>query len=228
MLTLIEPQSHHLHQETIDSFLDLLYQHHGLRFSPELLDKATFVIGNCKTFSPSGKTPGKEIYGGAILYPQKISHRFDLSVHDRPEMTLGKLFSAFQPNGKTYWIARIGLFRDHDLSVPLLEKLERRHQFYQQLYKAFFKFGRKQKVKVLAFTLRVFDIFDIDTYKYWPSLLEVKLPDSSHGYFYGLLPLKKHSFKPRKLENMLSSFQPFAEENLKQLAIDVEATGRAL
>lgn len=231
MLKIIEPKSHYMHRATIDSFLDLLRQHHGIMLSPELRDKAIFVIASCKTFSPSGKMPGGEIYGGVVFYPQKISNSFDLSVNDRPEETLGKLFSAFQPHGQTYWIARIGLFRDHDLSVPLLEKLERRHSFYQKIYKTFLKFGKARKVKVLAFALRISDIFDINTYKYWPSLLEVKLPDSSDGYFYGLLSLKKRSFTPRKCENTLRSFQPFAEAsrsylNHRNMDVDANVKGR--
>ena len=223
MLKIIEPKSHYMHRATIDSFLDLLRQNHNIMLSPELQDKATFVIASGKTFSPLGKTPGGEIYGGAVFYPQKISNSFDLSANDSPEITLGKLFSAFQPHGQTYWISRIGLFRDHDLSVPLLEKLERRHAFYQKLYKTFLMFGKARKVKVLAFALRVSDIFDINTYKYWPSLLEVKLPDSSDGYFYGLLSLKKRSFTPRKCENTFESFQPFAEVSRSYLNhVDVD------
>lgn len=211
MLKIIDPRSHHLHQGTINSFLNFLEHNHNLRFSPELVSKVTFVIGSSKAFSPSGRTPEGEIYGGAVFYPQKISHRFNLCVHDQPEVTLGKLFSAFQPNGQIYWLAHVGLSRDHDTSTPLLEKLEYHHKFYQQLYKAFLTFGKAKKIKVLAFSLRISDIFDISTYKYWPSLLEVKLPSSLNSYFYGILPLKKRPFKPRKLENTIRCFQPFAE-----------------
>ncbi|MBA3814874.1 MAG: hypothetical protein H0X26_10440 [Alphaproteobacteria bacterium] len=217
MIKLIEPQSHHMHRAKIDSFLDLLQQHQNVRLSPELRDKSTFLIASAEALSPSGSKPEGEIYGGAVFYPQKISSSFDLSAKDNLEETLGKLFSALQPHGQTYWIARIGLFRDHDLSIPPMEKLERCHKFYQQLYKAFLKFGKTKKVKALAFTLRSFATFDINTYKYWPGLVEVQLPGSLDGYFYGLLPSKKQSFMPRRKEDMFISFQPFAEEKRSSL-----------
>lgn len=207
MLKLIEPAFHDKYRTTIDSFLGLLKQYQNISLPSELLNQATFFIDK---LSPSEQKPEGEIYGGAVFYPQQISPALNFSAYDSAEDMLGKVLSACQPHGQTYWTACVGIFRDQELSVPLIEKFERRHHFYQRLYEAFLKFGKANNVKLLAFTLRTCDPIDINTYKYWPALIEVKHPGSFDGCFYGLLPLKKgpHSF--RKKEDTSIVFQPFA------------------
>lgn len=211
MLKIIEPKLHHLHEKTINSFLELLEKRYDVHFPPHLVKKSTFIIGHCHTCSPSAKkAEEKNTYGGAILYPQRTSHHLYTSEHQEVDLILQKLFSILEPKKKqTFWTARIAFMPGHDILVPFLDKLNHRHQFYQQLYKAFMKFGRIKKVHALGFALRLSDTSDIDTYKkYWPSLLEVRPPQPSNDYFYGLLSLKRDPFKARVQKHIAKHFPP--------------------
>lgn len=186
------PKNHELRQ--VGTLLGLFKIYQNFALSSESREKATFLIA---------EDDKRGVYGGAILYPQEISPSLDLLPNDTNEETLGKLFSAFQPRGKEYWRARVCLCIGHDSTAPILETVKLCQSFYAHLYKAFEAFGEKEKVEYLPFTLQTKDgrldnHIHILTYEKWPYFLEVKLSDSSHGYFHGILSLKGNKFKVRK------------------------------
>lgn len=207
-IKIIDPKSHLTFRSTINAFLHLLKQYHNVILTPELQEKATFAIGIYETAPSGDKPPEWKLYGGAVFYPQKISRALNLLSNDNSEETLDKISSTIQSHGLAHWIARIALIQDNDEAALLLQKLTRRHVFYEQLHKTVLKFGKAKKIKGLAFVLRTPDTLDMSSYKYWPSLLEFKLPHKSDGYFYGLLSLKKRSFTASKKEKQLKSFDP--------------------
>lgn len=194
MFKIIEPKAHEYHNHKIDSLLGLLRIYQNFYLSPETQGRATFIIA---------EDDKRSIYGGAVLYPRKVSLSADLMPEDTKEEILGKLFLRFQPKVKEYWTARICLCIGHDSSTPLLEAVELCQRFYQNLYKAFAYFGEKEGIEYITFTLRMTDAhvdntLHILTYETLPYLLRVGLSGDSDGLFHGILSLNGNYFKPRK------------------------------
>ncbi|HUX79405.1 MAG TPA: hypothetical protein VMW10_06650 [Alphaproteobacteria bacterium] len=193
MLKVIEPHAHDLHRATLDSFLGLLKIYQNFCLSPEMKEKAIFLIAEDET---------RGVYGGAVLYLQQIAPSFDLALGDTREEILGKMFSTFQPKGEEYWRARICFCVEKDASSSVLEAVKFCQDFYKKLYKAFAKFGEKKKVEYLPFTLRTADVrvdnnVNILTYKAWPYLLEVRPAETCLEFFHGILSLGGNKFKLR-------------------------------
>lgn len=198
VLKIIEPKSHNMYRATIDSFLDLLKQHHDLIFSPEIRDRSIFLIASAENFSPSGSKSEGEIYGGAILYPQKIPSVLDLADTDTNEEMVIKLTSFFQPKGEEYWTARICLCLEMDTSAAaILETQDISHRFYKELYQAFNKFGKAEGIDYLAYSLRVFETYNVKTFERWPYQLGIMVADPDHEFAQGILSLTGKAFKAR-------------------------------
>ena len=92
MLKSIDSQFYEPRKVRTDSLLSLLKIYHRFYLSFEAHDRATFLVA---------EDDKRGVYGGAVLYPQKISSSLDISSEDTREERLEKLFSAFQP--KMYW-----------------------------------------------------------------------------------------------------------------------------
>jgi hypothetical protein len=217
MLKVIEPQIHELHGPLLDSLLGLLKIYQGFYLSPEQQDKATFLI-------PEDDKRG--VYGGAVLYTQKISPSLDLAANDTRDETLGKMFSAFQPKVKAYWTARICLCIGQDPSTPHLETIELYENFYKNLYKAFTEFGEKKETEYLTFTFQATGGCTDNTlsallYKNWPYLLEARPSESPDGYVHGILSLKGNKFKARR--NPRSSLSSHSSTEMMHSSREVRA-----
>ena len=203
MLEFIEPSSDYwCERETIDPFLALLEYHHGVRFSPELRESPAFFIASRKKLF-SLRTSDEEIYGGAVLYRQKIPSHLDLSDTDTNEETVIKLTSAFQVEGDEYWTARICLCLEHGTSGEvILETQNICRRFYQDLYQAFTKFGKAQGIDYLAFTLRISETYKMKTFEHWPYQLGVNVANSNDDLVHGLLSLNGKAFKIRRYQKL--------------------------
>ena len=208
MYKIIEPQSHDLHRPTIDSVLGLLKIYQNFCLSPEMKEKATFLIAEDEK---------RGVYGGAVLYLQHISPSFDLVASDTQEDVLGKMFSTFQPRGEEYWRARICFCVGQGASPSTPEAVKLCQNFYKNLYKAFAKFGEKKKVEYLTFTLHTADAridnnVNIMTYSTWPCLLEVRPAKTSDAFFHGILSLRKKKFKIRNNARIPLDYNPLTRE----------------
>ncbi len=211
MLKIIEPQTHELHSERINSLLGLLKIYQNFYIDPEAQDRATFVIA---------EDDKRGVYGGAVLYPHPISSFFELSSEETDENNLVKMFSSVhlkgvQPKVKEYWTARICLCLGYDRSTSLRETAELYRCFYHKLYKAFCYFGEKENLEYLSFTLRTSDTHVNNnlrplTYQSWPSLLEVQQSDNGfHTYLHGILSFKEAALKESTLKASNSKANTF-------------------
>ena len=203
MLKSIDSQFYEPRKVRTDSLLSLLKIYHRFYLSFEAHDRATFLVA---------EDDKRGVYGGAVLYPQKISSSLDISSEDTREERLEKLFSAFQPKGQEYWKARLCLCIGHDTTTPLFEQIHLCQNFFGNLYYAFTVFGARKEIDYLAITLRLADTrvdnsLNILAYKNWP-LLEVKPSGEPDGYFHGILSLKGNPFEQRKKNGNSSNLSP--------------------
>lgn len=148
MLKEITSKNYEFHKSNVDPLLDFLKIYQSFRLSSEERDKATFLIA---------EDDQRGVYGGAVLYPQKISPSLALSPSDTREKSLRKMFSAFQPEGQEYWTARICLCAAWETSTPILEIEKLLECFYQNLYQSFAQFGKKKGIEYLTLTHRTID-----------------------------------------------------------------------
>lgn len=196
MLKTIEPKSHSSHQDTIDSFLDMLYRQHGMSFDPEILDKATFFIENGETSHSSSEKIGEEfVYGGAILYPQKIPTSWNLSPRDRSEKIAIKLGSAFQVEGDEYWTARICFNHHFDRSA---ESFLMCFNFYIDLISALVAFGKRNGIDTLAYTYKISETYNTKAYEAWPYQLGISTENPWDDFAHGILSLTGQRFRVRE------------------------------
>lgn len=195
MLKIIEPEFHENHGHTIDSLLGLLKIYHNFSLSPEAQDQATFIIAEDKT---------RGIYGGAVLYPQKISSSLELAANDTDEETLGKMFSAFQPKGQVYWTAKICLCMGGKEHSSAFDNLDLCLSFYKNLYKALTEFGIAKDIEYLSFTLYVPETIMVLPYEEWPYLLEVRLTEDKDEFLHGILSLKGNKFRLRRQRRLFN------------------------
>ncbi len=222
MLKIIEPQTHELHSERINSLLGLLKIYQNFYIDPEAQDRATFVIA---------EDDKRGVYGGAALYPHHIFSFPESMSEETDENILDKMFSSLhlkgvQPKAKEYWTARICLCLGYDRTTPLRETAERETAelyrcFYHKLYKAFRYFGEKENLEYLSFTLRASDThvnnnLRLLTYQTWPSLLEVQQSDNGfHTYLHGILSFKEAALKESTLKASHSKVRSFKRNGLK-------------
>lgn len=217
MLKIIEPQTHELHSERINSLLGLLKIYQNFYIDPKAQDRATFVIA---------EDDKRGVYGGAALYPHHIFSFPESMSEETDENILDKMFSSLhlkgvQPKAKEYWTARICLCLGYDRTTPLRETAELYRCFYHKLYKAFCYFREKENIDYLAFTLRATDThvdnnLHILTYQAWPSLLEVKQSDNGfHTYLHGILSFKEGALKENILKSSTSKVRSFKRDGLK-------------
>lgn len=192
MLKIIGPNGQKFHQSTIGAFLDLLKVYQNFELSLEIAEKATFLIAEDERYG---------VYGGAVLYPQKIPSHLDLEETDRNEETIIKLTSTFQVEGKEYWTARICLCLESGASVAkILETQDLCHHFSNNLYQAFIQFGEEQGIDYLAYTFRVPETYNLKTFERWPYQLGVAVADPDHDFGHGILFLKGNAFKARQYD----------------------------
>ena len=170
MLNVIESQDHQYHKAHIHSFLGLLKVYQSFSFSEQEKEKATFIIGSDNTWG---------VYGGAILYQQKINELYK---------DIGKIVSNFQPERENIWVARLGLYRG-DEPYYSLEELDLRENFYRDLLKHFIEFGEKENLDFLVLSLCSSDANQTKHYRSWPYILEIKAVDSLDNLFHGILSL---------------------------------------
>ena len=190
MLRSIEPPFHESHKAPIDSFLTLLKREHKFSVPPKVQTRSTFLIAADNQHG---------IYGGAVLYPQKIASTLDLEHGDTSEETLIKLTSAFQPKGEEYWTAIILLcLKPGSTAAPILEAQDVCHRFYQNLYRAFIAFGERMGIHYLAYTLQIAETYRLKTYQPWPCELDLVLTGPEAGFVYGILSLKGKPFRARR------------------------------
>ena len=170
MLNIIKPQDHQYHKASINSFLGLLKAYQSFSFPEQEKEKATFIIGSDNTWG---------VYGGAVLYQQKVSELYK---------DIGKIVSNFQPERESVWVARLGLYRG-DESYYTLEELDLRESFYRNLLKHFIEFGEKENLDFLVLSLCSSDSHQTKRHGSWPYILEIRAADSSDNLFHGILSL---------------------------------------
>ena len=186
MLKIIETKSHGLGKSkphtkqssdsgadpSVESFLRLLKVYQSFSLSSEDKTRSIFAIAEDKAFG---------VYGGVVLYPQKVS---DLS--DK----VGKVISTLQPNKEDVWCVRLCLCIDQDDQFVSLDSLDFKEAFYQNLLNTMMQFGERESLDFLVLTLTCDEYHNSRIYGSWPYILEIKPSSSSDGFFHGLLSLK--------------------------------------
>ena len=189
MLKIIRPEDYIFYEDRIETLLNLLSVGQHFDLPIEKHSKSHFIIA---------ENEEKDVYGGAVIYPQKIPFPLELIETDTHEERAIKLTSAFQVKGDDYWRARICLCLELGRSVAaILETQDMCHRFYKALYLAFKQFGEEQSTDYLAYTLWLPETYSMKTYEYWPYRLDVTIEDPDHDFNHGLLSLKGKAFKAR-------------------------------
>ncbi len=188
MLKIIPPKEQKFHQSTIESFLDLLRVYQNFDLSPTRRKNSTFLIAEDRKHG---------IYGGALLYPQKVyDFEEDFSLDDY-EDTFHSAFLTFRPQITEFWTSRICFCLEANLSPGALERAELCKCFYHNLYEALLAFGEQKEIEFLAFSLCSFDTIEPPSYKDWPHVLPIRHSEDTEGLFHGILPLKGTKFFPK-------------------------------
>lgn len=187
MLKIINPDGQKFHQSTIEAFLDLLKVYQNCELSSKRRKEATFFIAEDNEHG---------VYGGAVLYPQKISEgKGDIPL-DRYDDTFYGAFATFRPQIQEFWISRICFCLEANLSPQGFKGMELSENFYRELHEAFLGFGQPKNLEFLAFSLYSFDTVDLPFYKKW-RYMPIKLSDDRSGLTHGILSFKKTKFMPR-------------------------------
>lgn len=63
MFNIIEPRTHHLHRDKIETILKRFKSQQGFELSMKAQSKATFIIA---------ENEARGLYGGAVFFPQKV------------------------------------------------------------------------------------------------------------------------------------------------------------
>ena len=114
MLKIIGPKGHRFHQSSIEAFLDLLNVYQDFELSRRDEKRLLFL---------SAEDNGHGVYGGAVLYPQKVWGLPEEDVsHDRYEDTFCGAFATFRPLIQEFWIARICFCLEANFSPEALWK----------------------------------------------------------------------------------------------------------
>lgn len=185
MLKVIEPQEQDFYKHTINSFLNLLKSQQDFELSSKERSKATFIIAEDEQ---------QGVYGGTLLYRQQTS-----KFHEK----LARIILSLQPEMQSLWSARLCFYIKDEEEIFTLDRLSLYQTFYLDLYKAFAEFGAQKELDFLALTLHYRDYRNIQTYGYWPYLLEVRPHDTPDGYFHGLLDVGRKKDKGLDATNPL-------------------------
>jgi len=177
MFETIKPKGQYAHRQKVDALLGLLKIYHKFYLAPEIKENATFMIA---------EDDKRGVYGGAVVYPQKNTYP-DCSRWEKDP--LGEITAAFQSRRKEIWTARICLCIGAGSSTSSLELIDLCESFYKNLYQEFISFKKRKRIGLLAFTLRIAETYKTDVLQKWASLYEIKLKESSDGFFHGILDL---------------------------------------
>jgi len=184
MFRIIEVPFQGANEAKKSSLLGLLKTYQKFYLSPELQERATFLVAADDT---------RGVYGGAVIYPQKMFFPLLLSPHNTYEesvinMTTVLMATALLPPKKEYWRAIICLCLDPGVSAAeILETQSLSHEFYKELYQAFVEIGKRKKTDYLAYTLRLSDAYNTKAHKSWPHCFEVIPTDEPSDYTHGIL-----------------------------------------
>jgi len=180
MIQIIHPKGQHAHQQKIGALLDLFKIYHNFHLSSELKENATFMIA---------EDDQRGVYGGAVLYPQKNDY-LNFKSEYKDEAYLEYIASAFQSRRKEIWTARICLcIGQQNSSTPPLELIDLCESFYKNLYQELTIFKKKKRLGLIAFTLKLADVYETDAIQKWSVVYEIKLKEKSDGFLYGILDL---------------------------------------
>lgn len=188
MLKIIRPQGQIFHLPTIEAFLDLLKVYQNFEISNRRRKKATFLIA---------KDEKHGVYGGAVLYSQKVYEAEEDIRQDPYEDTFCGAFATFRPQIQEFWIAKICFCLEANFSLDGLEGMEICEKFYTELCEAFKDFGKSKKIEFLAFSLCSFDTNEPPFHKKW-LYSPVWRSDDASGLAHGILSITKKKFMPVK------------------------------
>ncbi|MBP9692994.1 MAG: hypothetical protein KBD90_06700 [Alphaproteobacteria bacterium] len=181
-----QPKSHEHHKSEIKTLLQLLKSYQRFELPEEERPKASFLIADNRK---------NGIYGGALLYPQSITSTDFLSTftsstkQDNLLYSIENIFSLFGTEVENIWAARVCL-RVSDKTFPLTSELFEYHEsFYEELFKYFCTFGKREGVEHLALTLQARDHNNTKTYG-WPYVFEITSKESIDRLFHGFLALQ--------------------------------------
>jgi hypothetical protein len=136
MLKIISPKGQKTHQSTIEAFLDLLKVYQNFELSHTRRKKATFLIAEDKEHG---------VYGGAVLYPQKVWEDGEEILQDSYEDTFCGAFATYHPQIEDFWIAKICFCLEANFSPNALNGMELCENFYQELHHALRVFGQNKR-----------------------------------------------------------------------------------
>lgn len=191
MLKIISPKGHKYHQSSIDAFLDLLAIYQNFNLSDERRKKSTFLIAEDQKHG---------VYGGALLYPQKVNDPRENESLEGYEDTFHGSFVCFQPQVKEFWIARICYCLEVNFASPADDQNHCK-KFYEELYEAFLQFGEPKDLEFLAFSLCAFESIEPPLHESWPYNMPIRNSEDTSGLFHGILSLKGTRFLPKYPRN---------------------------
>lgn len=208
-------QANKIAKVKIDTLMGLFKVYQKFTLSPKIREQASFVI----TETNERGTNELGIYGGAIVYPQKVGDLYD------------KISSYFEgiisPNRQVYCV-RLFLSLDPHKDALTLEQLVLHDAFYEELYEALCKIGQAHETNLFILTLTPKDYFhtkrkgggdsksrerdnvaetteSCDTS--WPYLMEFLPQETSDKQFQGLLILDSKLGK-RGVPNVQDAIPP--------------------
>lgn len=187
MLKIISPKGHKYHQSSIEAFLDLLRVYQNYELSEEKRWNATFLIAEDQK---------QGVYGGALLYPQKIKEYRNEEPLETPEDTFHGAFVTFQPQVKEFWIARICYCLEANIASSLNDQ-DCCNRFYDDLYEELLQFGNGKGIEFIAFSLCAFEAISPPLHESWPYNTPIRSSDDRDGLFHGILSLKGTRFLPK-------------------------------
>lgn len=204
MLKIISPKGHKYHQPSIAAFLDLLRVYQDFELSEERQKHSTFLIAEDRQHG---------VYGGALLYPQKINEHGKEDSLEGYEDTFHGAFATFQPQIKEFWIARICYCLEANFASPVNDR-DHCKKFYDELYVAFLQFGKPKDLEFLAFSLCAFESIEPPLYESWPYNMPIRNSEDTSGLFHGILSLKGTRFLPKFPRNRSKKGDSVSERNI--------------
>lgn len=188
MLKIISPKGHKLHQSSIEAFLSLLSVYQNFELSEKRMKNATFIIAEDTQHG---------VYGGAVLYPQKIYGRSEDEFLEEYEDCFQGLFMTFHPHIQEFWMARVCFCLDANLSSGSFSELELCIKFYNEIYEAMLTFGQSKGIIFLPYSLCSFDTIEPPLYKDWPYNVPFRDSKDTSGLSHGILSLTGERFLPK-------------------------------